>query len=213
MIHVFAGHGVILYHMGQAEQAMDYFAKVRVPENHALQQSFEWFDSHPQTGSQLRIAKTLWVLGQPDQAKLLSDEAIAMNEVDDYWQGRFSILDFSGMLYSFLRDADTVLQLGEALLELGMEYDYPFYQRAGQMFIGWALAHKGDAKTGAKQVRDSVDGHRDRGIRTFKPYWRALLAEALALAEETGEALYLKDARALLEQLQLRSIGGERYLR
>ena len=33
------------------------------------------------------------------------------------------------------------------------------------MFIGWALAHKGDTQAGAKMVRESVNGHRDRGIR------------------------------------------------
>ncbi len=93
------------------------------------------------------------------------------------------------MLYSFLRDADTVLLLGEELLERSMRYDYPFYQRAGRMYIGWARAHKGNAQAGASLVRESVNGHRDRGIRMFEPYWRSPLAEALALAGDIGEAL------------------------
>ena len=189
MVLVFYGHGIFLYHMGQAEQAMDYFAMALEPAEHDIQRSFEWLDIYPKTGAQLRIAKALWVLGQSDRAKLFSDEASATNDVDDHWQGYFSILDFSAMLYSFLRDQDRVLRLGEALLELSMKHDYAFYQRAGHMFIGWALAHKGDAKTGAKMVRDSVNGHRDRGIRMFEPYWRSLLAETLALAGATGEAL------------------------
>ena len=60
---------------------------------------------------------TLWVLGQPDRAKFFSDEAIATNDVDDYWHAHFTILDYSAMLDSFLREQDTVLQLGEALLD------------------------------------------------------------------------------------------------
>ena len=184
MVLVFYGHGIFLYHMGQAEQAMNYFAMALEPAEHDIQRSFEWLDIHPKTNAQLRLAMTLWVLGQPDRAKLFSDEAIATNDVDDYWHGHFTILDFSAMLYSFLRDEDRVLQLGEALLELSMKYDYPFYQRAGRMFIGWALAHKGDTQAGAKMVRESVNGHRDRGIRMYEPYWRSLLAETLALAGE-----------------------------
>ena len=93
------------------------------------------------------------------------------------------------MLYSFLRDADTVLQLGEELLELSIKHDYAFYQRAGRMYIGWARAHKGNAQAGASMVRESVNGHRDRGIRKFEPYWRSLLAETLALAGDIVEAL------------------------
>ena len=57
------------------------------------------------------------------------------------------------MLHSFFRDNDRVLQLGEALLEVSRKYDYAFYQRAGRMFIGWALAHKGDTRAGVEMVR------------------------------------------------------------
>ena len=160
MIHVFHGHGYILYHTGQAEQAMAYFTKVLEPPEHELQESFEWFDTRPQAVSQLRVAQASWVLGQLDQARLFCDKAIATNKAGGDLQ-ELSILDFSAMLYSFLRDEDRVLQLGGALLELSMKYDFPHYQRAGRMYVGWALAHKGDAKAGAKQVRDSVNGHRD----------------------------------------------------
>ena len=59
MVHVFYGHGVILYHMGQAERAMEYFAKALEPAEHDIQQSFEWFDIHPKTNAQLRMAKAL----------------------------------------------------------------------------------------------------------------------------------------------------------
>ncbi len=188
MIHVFHGHGYILYHTGQAEQAMAYFTKVLEPPEHELQESFEWFDTRPQAVSQLRVAQASWVLGQLDQARLFCDKAIATNKAGGDLQ-ELSILDFSAMLYSFLRDEDRVLQLGGALLELSMKYDFPHYQRAGRMYVGWALAHKGDAKAGAKQVRDSVNGHRDHDNRKFEPYWRSLLAETLALAGDIGEAL------------------------
>ena len=187
MIPVFYGHGIFLYHMGQAERAMDYFAKALEPAEHDIQRSFAWLDIHPKTNAQLRMAMALWVLGQPDRAKLFSDEAIATNDVDDYWHAHFTILDFSAMLYSFLRDQDRVLQLGEALLELSLKYDYAFYQRAGRMFIGWALAHKGDTQAGVEMVRESVNGHRDRGIRMYEPHWRSLLAETLALAGDTAK--------------------------
>jgi tetratricopeptide (TPR) repeat protein len=189
MINVFAAYGGNLYHVGQPEPAIEYLAKVRSLAEHDIPPSFEWFSNHPEINAHIRLAKALWLLEQPDRAKLLCDEAIATNSANEDWLDQFAVLDYSAMLYSFLRDEDTVLQLGEALLELSTKYDYPFYQRAGQMFIGWARAHKGDAKTGAKQVRESMNGHRDRGIRKFEPYWRSLLAETLALAGEIGEAL------------------------
>jgi predicted ATPase len=74
-------------------------------------------------------------------------------------------------------------------LEFASKYEFPFYSRAGQMHIGWALAQQGEAGAGAAMIRASVDQHRNEGIRKFEPYWRSLLAEALALAGQFGEAL------------------------
>lgn len=189
ILHACHGHGYVLYHMGRPERAMEYFAKVLAPADHALALPSEQFRKRALIGSQLRAAQTCWMLGYPDQARRVCDGVIAQAHLDSAEQDRFSTLDFSAMLYSFVGDADTVLQLGEELLELSIKHDYAFYQRAGRMYTGWARAQKGDARTGAKQVRESVNGHRDRGIRMFEPYWRSLLAEALALAGDTGEAL------------------------
>lgn len=52
------------------------------------------------------------------------------------------------------------------------------------MYHGWVQAQRGEPGAGARLVKESVNVHRDRGIRMFEPHWRALLAEVLALAGE-----------------------------
>jgi predicted ATPase len=93
------------------------------------------------------------------------------------------------MIYSWSRDIDGALLIGAELAQISAKHEYPFYARAAQMFRGWVLAQRGDPVGGVRLVQESVDGHRARGIRMFEPYWRGLLAECLALAGETREAM------------------------
>lgn len=133
------------------------------------------------------------LLGFPDQARLRCDQAVQV--AYKLFEQSFDLipvanaLDFTAMVYSYCRDAQAVQRLGQDLLELATKYDFPFYLRAGQMYCGWALAHQGEASAGAAMIRANVEQHRREGIRKFEPYWRSLLAEALALAGQSEEAL------------------------
>ena len=57
------------------------------------------------------------------------------------------------------------------------------------MFVGWAAAHRGDPERGCRMVFESVYAHHEQGNRMFEPYWRAMLAETLWLANRGDEAL------------------------
>jgi predicted ATPase len=96
---------------------------------------------------------------------------------------------FAGILYSFLRDAAAVRQLGEDLVAFCAEIESTTFTMGGQMLRGWAIAQQGDVEQGLPLVRWGVDEEFQRGVRGFEPHSRALLAETLALAGELEEAL------------------------
>jgi adenylate cyclase len=96
---------------------------------------------------------------------------------------------FAGILFSFLRDAATVRQLGEDLVAFCAEYESTAFAMGGQMLRGWAIAQQGDVEQGLPLVRWGVDEEFQRGVRHLEPHNRSLLAETLALAGEWEEAL------------------------
>jgi predicted ATPase len=98
-------------------------------------------------------------------------------------------LAFGAMLYSFLRDSPTVQMLAEELIAISVKYDFPFFTPEGQLLRGWALAQQGAVQEGLTLLRECIEDQRRRGIRMFEPYYRSLLAETLALADEWEEAL------------------------
>jgi len=180
--------GLTLNHLGELTHAMEYYRAGSGFRDALAQVPFSG-SNLPTAGSIVHMAQCLWLLGWPEQALACCRWILAIPRQHIDFTSRFATLDFAGMLSSFLRDAPTVQALGEELTAVCAQYDFPFFAIEGQMFIGWALAQQGDVETGLPLVRQSIDDHRQRGIRMFEPYCRSLLAETLALAGELEDAL------------------------
>ena len=196
--HFLSGYGGVVYHMGEPLLALEYFDKALEYNDNEVRQSFEWFSSHPKINNLSRSSKAFCLAGYADQARHRDAEALKQIEIDRDLEQYFPILDFSGMLYSFLRDTEAVEKLGIRLIEMSTKQHYGFYLDVGHIFVSWARAHKQeDAQPYVQIVRERVDDHRRRGIRMFEPYWRGMFAETLACADEIEEAL--KEAQQAYE--------------
>src|SRR5262249_20132602 len=90
----------------------------------------------------------------------------------------------------------------------------------GSMLYGWALAQQGQAQAGIEQIHQGLTAYRATGSGMLRPYFLALLAEAhgtlrepepgltalaeaLTLAETTGERLYEPELYRLKGELLL----------
>jgi predicted ATPase len=69
--------------------------------------------------------------------------------------------------------------------------------------LGWALSQTGQHDRGLAQLRDGLDAHRATGASMDRPYFLALLAEALGAAGLADEGL-----SAIAEAIEL--IGADR---
>ena len=180
-------YGTTLYHFGESARAVDYLRQGLAISDASQPASNIRLSGTPPRSSLMRLVKCLWMLGFADQAHAYTDEAL---EIARAYEGiSWGTFDFAAMLGVHARDIVSVDKLSEELACLSTKYEYAFYQRAAQMYRGWAIAQRGDASMGAALVRESVNGHRDRGIRMFEPFWRAVLAETLALAGQLEEAM------------------------
>lgn len=180
-------HATSLYHFGEFERAQLLFHEC-LEHFDTSRSSTIWLAGDLPRQPQIRLAKCLWMLGFPDQARAKVSELLVIAHAHSQSWGRFSAFDFVAMLYSYLRDIAGVRQMSEELMQISTKHEYPFYIRAANMYRGWVQAQCGDASSGVRLVRESVDVHRERGIRMFEPYWRALLAETLILSGELVEA-------------------------
>lgn len=179
---------VSLKHLGELARAATYFQADPDFTYAPARLTFTGTGGFP-AGIFVHRAQCLWLFGFPEQALTCGRHVLAIRHQDIDFMGRFPVLTFTGMLYSFLRDVCTVQALGEELIEISTKYDFPLFVLDGQMLTGWALAQQGDAQRGIPLIQNGLDDERKRGIRMFEPYHRSLLAEALALAGELEEAL------------------------
>jgi adenylate cyclase len=126
-------------------------------------------------------------------ARELNDmHALAMSE----WHSAF--------LAYFERNSTEVERYGSDLIELSTRYNFAYWLAAGVILRGWARSASGDAG-GILWIEDGVENYLATGSRIGLPFFLALKAEALHVAERTSEALRVtRQAIGLLEKFEER---------
>jgi predicted ATPase len=119
-----------------------------------------------------------------------------------------------------------VRALADAVITLATEQGFPQWLAAGTVFQGWALAAQGQAEAGIAQLRQGLAAWRATGAEIGRPRWltllaeaygrvgqpeagRTVLAEALALVEQTGQRIYEAELHRLQGELMVLHAGAE----
>ena len=167
----------------------------------------------------------LQVLGYPDQALARSREALALAEALSHPFTLASEFGFSALFYQFRRDGRAAQARGEVAIDLVAEHGFsPLWWAYGTLVRGWALAEQGEAEKGIAHLRHALEVLQTVGFYLMRPYHlgllaealgkaglapegRAVLAEALAMAHQTGERcceaeLYRLQGQLILEPLE-----------
>jgi predicted ATPase len=101
-------------------------------------------------------------------------------------------------------------RLASDLIELSTHQNFAFWLPAGEIFRGWARSACGDAAEGLAWIEDGLRDYRATGSMLRMPYFLALKAEALHLADRTSEALEaIEEAEAWVERSEERWWCGE----
>jgi class 3 adenylate cyclase/predicted ATPase len=171
-------------------------------------------------------AHALWHLGYPDQSLERMHEALALAQKLAHPYSRALALDYAAMLYQFRRDATMVRESAEAAMTLCKEQGFAYYLSWATIMQGWALAALGQCEAGMAHMHDGLAAMRATGAALRQPYYLALLAEvcgrmdraaaglallgeALAEADKTGEHWTVADLHRRKGELLLHSsVGG-----
>jgi predicted ATPase len=166
-----------------------------------------------------------WLLGHPERAIRLERDACKLARRLRHAPSLAQALWLAGECQVARRDAAAVTATATELLALGEEQRLPQYRAQALMFMGWALACSGEVAEGTQRLVEGLDVFTRLGVRSWLPRGICLLAEsyllgrqyaegleqvaqALAVAAETGYLARLHNLRAELLQAQGQNIDA-----
>jgi class 3 adenylate cyclase/predicted ATPase len=215
--------GVCLYFIGELAPARAHLQQgiaLYDPDqhrSHAFQYGFD-----PGVLSRFFMAKTLQLLGYPDQASRRSHEALTMAKELAHPQSLAFALYAAAVVHHSRREWHLIKECAEAEVALSTDRGFPLWLPWGIIFGGRVLAEQGQGEEGIAQMRQGVTAFQAIQSRLLRPYCLALLAEAhgkvgqteaglavlaeaLAVVPENGEHYYEAELHRLKGELLLQS--------
>jgi predicted ATPase len=168
----------------------------------------------------------LWLLGHPDQAQRRAHEALTLARDLSHPFSLAATLVYVTITYSLIRrEGHAIRERAEAAVALASEQGFPQWLALGTFLRGWALAAQGLDEEGFTQMRQELAAFRATGARigvTWNLAYLAaaygklgqvaeglsVLAEALALADTTGERMWEVELYRLQGELLQKATSG-----
>ncbi len=155
-------------------------------------------------------ALSQWHLGETASCHATMTEAISLAKELSDTHALAQALYLSVMLGYYERNASEVERLTSDLIELSTRQNFAFYLPVGEILRGWVRSASGSTAEGVAWIEDGIRRNRTIGSMLTLPYWLALKAEALHLADRTSEALEaIREAEALVERSEERWWSAE----
>ncbi|SOE85471.1 adenylate/guanylate cyclase [Burkholderia sp. YR290] len=165
-------------------------------------------------------AWSLWCLGYPDQANRRSQEALALARKMSHPFSLARCLVFTAELNYLKGETQLTRECAESAIALSTEQGFPLFSAWGTILRGWALAEQGSHEEGIEQILLGITAYRSTGAELGRSYFLALLAsayaktgqvtaglrvlaEALAIADQTGERFFEAELHRLEGELML----------
>jgi predicted ATPase len=157
-------------------------------------------------------ARTLWLLGYPEQALARLREAMALAHELSHPFSLAWARCMAAIASQYRRDVPATYEHAEAAVALSTEQGFPLYVAYGTSLRGWALAMQGQGEEGMAQVRQGIAAVRTTQAALFVPYFCTLLAEVADHLGHTADGLQaLAEAHTLVERHEERWWEAEIY--
>jgi predicted ATPase/DNA-binding winged helix-turn-helix (wHTH) protein len=220
--------GVTLAHVGEETRAQEHFEQAIAlyqPHQHrSLAFHYGGFDPAV-VGRAYAACWSLWLLGYPDQALAQSHEAITLAQGLCHPFSLVWALFLAAQLHEHRREGHLAHERAEAVIELAREQGFAYELALGMTMQGWALAEQGQGVEGIAQMHNGHIARQATGAIIVEPYFLALqaeaygkvgqeeaglnlLAEALAVADRTGERGYEAELYRLKGELTLQATAA-----
>lgn len=157
-------------------------------------------------------ARTLWMLGYPDQAqKHLENMLTLVHELAHPYTTVFALVSAT-FLHQFCRDEHATHERAKVLMGLATEQEFQHWLALGTILQGWALAVQGQEAEGLSRIHQGLAAWRATGSEHDVPYFLGLLAETYGQAGQAEKGLrVVDDALTLVNKHDERFWEAELY--
>jgi predicted ATPase len=151
-----------------------------------------------------------WHLGEIASCKTNMGEAIGLAKELNDMAALGLALYWAGLLAHFEGNPAEVERLASELIELSTRQTFASWLPGGVVLRGWARSASGNTAEGMPWIEDGIRDYQATGAILRLPYFLALKAEALHLANRTSEALEaIREAESMVEKTEGRWWSAE----
>jgi DNA-binding winged helix-turn-helix (wHTH) protein/predicted ATPase len=161
----------------------------------------------PAVGCGALAALAIWLLGFPEKAARLSEEALARAHNRSHPHSTAIAMELGAWLEQLGHNVNKAFECADRTVQFASEYDLIYWRTRASILRGWARAKRGDFSGGIDEIRRGLKTYEEIGIEHLRPFSLVLLAEAYGEAAEIVTSLdLLAEARTIVEAT------GERFL-
>ncbi len=147
-----------------------------------------------------------WLLGYPDRALRLSEEALALGAELSHGQTRAWALSGNAMVHHFRGEPIAAQQAAEEAMALSTEHQFALWAAYSPPVLGWALAMQGKTAEGLAHMQAGLVALRATGTGIWQSQFLALLASVYGEAGQLQEGL-----QAIADALVVCARNGEHF--
>ncbi|MFQ5709292.1 MAG: AAA family ATPase [bacterium] len=184
--------GVTYHWQGRFVSARKHLEKAIAlydPQNH--NKHITAYAQDPAVVCRIRLALVLWHLGYPVASQATGIESLALAEKLEHPFSRAYALHWYTWLQNLRDDPAATLKYAKISIAFSSEYRFPYFATQSGILHGWALFKMGDVEDGIQKMREGLSCFRSTGSEIGCPYYRALIAEALAASGSFAQSLPL----------------------
>jgi predicted ATPase len=152
------------------------------------------------------MVQVLWELGYADQAQQRSGEALALVQQSGEPSSLAYAQLYAAILSQFRLDTAATYAGADELMALATAQGLAHRVAQGGLLLGWAVARQGDAAAGVVHVQQGLEAIQGTGLKLYRPYFLAWLADAYGQAGQAEAGL-----QVLAEALTLVVATEERW--
>ena len=162
----------------EAEREFETILRLYDPDRHRPPPVLYVHD--PKISALAYLAIIKWILGFPDQARMLAIEALHYAEELNQANLTAHVRTYAGAgLDELLGETSAVRGHAEAILALADQHSLHYWRLNGLFLHGWAIAQDGSVEEGLTLMRQNLTGRSAMGVSWYHVRYLCMLATTL----------------------------------
>ena len=165
--------------------------------NHA----FTYGGHDPGVCAKTTASEALFLLGYPEQAAAKAKEGVTLAQKIAHPFSLAMAHYFMAQVYQYRLEIDTVSHQAQVAIDMCEEHGFESFHAQATVLSGWATAARGESDLGIETIQKGLEAWQATGTGMRRPYFLALLGDALYRANILAEGIEIvTEAEALIKK-------------